>query len=453
MIIKSQSLWHNTKLENSALKVVKQLHQAGYEAYFVGGCVRDALLGIDSKDIDITTSAKPKQIVSLFKRTIPVGEAFGVITVVLDDFAFEVATFRAESDYTNGRHPNVVHFANAKEDAIRRDFTINALFYNPVTEEIVDFSTGLADLADKRLRTIGSAQERFNEDYLRMLRAVRFSAKLNFTPDAELIAAIKTHADHIIKISSERIFAELSGILISGRVDFAFELMSETGLLAHILPEVEALRGCPQNPFYHPEGDVWNHTMAAIKQLSKNCTTSLAWGILLHDIGKPKSLAFKPDGSPTSHGHELAGAKIANQILIRLRAPNQLIKLVDSHIRCHMKFHSVQMMKESTLRKFVAEPDFEEKLALHKIDSLAGAGRLENYQFTADYLLPLQKTGSLELPKPLITGKELKALGLKPGKEFGNLLKSIQTLQLDGKINSTEEAMDWVKNQGKQNDN
>ena len=448
MIIKTQSLWNNSSLENSALKIVKKIQQAGYEAYFVGGCVRDTLLGIKSKDIDITTSAKPDEITALFKRTIPVGEAFGVITVVVDDLPFEVATFRAESDYTNGRHPNIVRFANAKEDAIRRDFTINALFYNPVTEEIIDFSTGLADLSEKRLRTIGSANERFNEDYLRMLRAIRFSAKLNFTPDAELIDAIKIHTDRITKISNERIFAELSGILISGRVDFAFELMSETGLLNHILPEVEALKGCPQNPIYHPEGDVWNHTMKAVKQLKKNCTPSLAWATLLHDIGKPKSLAFKPDGNPTSHGHELTGSQIANQILTRLRAPNKLTKVVESHIRCHMKFHSVQMMKESTLRKFVAEPAFEEKLSLHQIDSLAGAGQLENYQFTADYIVPLQEKGSLDLPKALITGKELKALGLKPGKNFGKLLKSIHDLQLDGKITSEEEAIQWIKNNG-----
>jgi len=446
MIIKSQSLHTNSILENAALEIVKVLQQNQYEAYFVGGCVRDALLGIESKDIDITTNAKPDEIISLFKRTIPVGEAFGVITVVLDELAFEVATFRAESDYTNGRHPNSVRFANAKEDAIRRDFTINALFYNPITEEIIDFSTGLADLSQKRLRTIGSATERFNEDYLRMLRAIRFSAKLNFTPDSALIEAIKTHAEKITKISSERVFAELSGILISGRVDIAFELMHETGLLTHLLPEVEALKGCPQNPIYHPEGDVWNHTMKAIKQLEKNCSLSLAWATLLHDIGKPKSLAFKPDGNPTSHGHELTGSKIATQILTRLRAPNRLIKIVESHIRCHMKFHSVQMMKQSTLRKFVAEPEFEEKLSLHQIDSLAGAGHLENHQFASNFIAPLKSQGSLELPKPLITGKDLKALGLKPGQEFGKLLKSIQTLQLDGKINSSQEALDWIKN-------
>ena len=448
MLIKPHALSTNSEIEKSALKIVKCLQGAGHEAYFVGGCVRDALLGLASKDIDITTSAKPNEITALFKRTIPVGEAFGVITVVLDDTPFEVATFRAESDYTNGRHPNIVRFANAKEDAIRRDFTINALFYNPVTEEIIDFSTGLADLSKKRLRTIGSADERFNEDYLRMLRAIRFSAKLNFTPDAALIVAIKKHAFQISKISNERIFSELSGILSSGRVDVAFELMHETGLLTHILPEVEALKGCPQNPIYHPEGDVWNHTMKAVKQLEKNCTSSLAWATLLHDIGKPKSLAFKPNGQPTSHGHELSGTKISEQILTRLRAPNRLLKVVDSHIRSHMKFHCVQMMKESTLRKFVAEPAFEEKLSLHKIDSLAGAGRLENYQFTADYLAPLQAEGSLALPKPLITGQELKALGLKPGKDFGRILKTVQALQLDGKIKSPEEAINWVKNHG-----
>jgi poly(A) polymerase len=445
MITSNQRLQLNPKFIQPALKIIKELQQAGYEAYFVGGCVRDALLGLESKDIDITTNAKPNEVNRLFKRTIPVGEAFGVMTVIIDHQGFEVATFRKEADYSNGRHPNLVRFANAREDAIRRDFTINALFYDPIAEKIIDFSTGLDDLNKKRLRTIGSADERFSEDYLRMLRAIRFVAKLEFAPEDTLINAIQKHAPKIQQISAERIFSELSGILSSGHVALAFELMHQTGLLQQILPEVEQLKGCPQNPIYHPEGDVWNHTMKAVSQLEKECPMSLAWATLLHDIGKPKSLKFKPDGNPTSHGHEIVGMHLANAILTRLRAPKRLITCVESHILNHMKFHSVQKMRPSTLRKFVAEPCFEEKLLLHKIDSLAGAGHLENYNYAYEFVTQLKRQGSLELPKPLISGAELKALGLKPGKQFGKLLKEVQELQLNGEITTEQAAVAWVR--------
>ncbi len=445
MKVIQKKLWQNTTLEITALKVIKALQAQGFEAYFVGGCVRDSLLGLTPKDIDITTSAKPKEIKKIFKKTIAIGEAFGVITVVIDGLGFEVATFRAEAEYLDGRRPTEVRFADAKEDAIRRDFTINALFYDPIKEEIVDFSKMIEDLNARRLQTIGDADCRFSEDYLRMLRAIRFTAKLELTPDPKMLEAIKKHAHQIKKISAERIFTELGGMLTSGYAKVAFELLAETTLLPLILPEVAALKGCPQNPVYHPEGDVWNHTMIAISRLEKGSSLELAWSTLLHDIGKPATLKFKEDGSPTSHAHEFIGAKIAVKMLKKLKASNRLVKSVESNVLSHMKFMMAQNMKESTLRKFVADEQFDDKLELHRIDALSGAGNLENYDFVSQYIETLKLTGGTALPPPLISGKELKELGLKPGREFAKILSEVQELQLNGKIKTAEEAIAWIK--------
>lgn len=439
-----RKLHQNSATELSALEIVKTLKNAGFSAFFVGGFVRDSLLDLPVKDIDIATSAKPDEIVSLFKRTIPTGAAFGVITVVIDHVPFEVATFRAEAEYTDGRRPDKIEYANAEADAVRRDFTINALFYDPLEETIIDFSTGFEDIKNKTLRTIGVAQERFSEDYLRMLRAVRFTSRLGFTPDREMIEAIVENSDKITKIAQERIYTELTSMLTGNNPDRAFELLLETGLLQHILPEVVKLKGCEQPKQFHPEGDVWNHTMLALNKLNKP-SAELAWATLLHDIGKPKTLSYKEDGTPTTPAHAAVGANMSEKILRRLKASKKTIETVYEAVRHHMTFINIQQMRPAKLRRFLSMDDFPLHLELHRVDCESSAGLMENYQFAQEKVTELENEGGTELPPPLLTGKDLIKFGFKPGPRFKKILTKAQDLQLANILTNRKQAFKWLK--------
>ncbi len=435
----------STPLEKAALHIVTTLKKAGHPTFFVGGCVRDALLGIPPKDIDIATSAKPEVVMGLFKRTIPVGAAFGVVTVVIDNINFEVATFRAEAEYKDGRHPSKVYFADAEADAVRRDFTINALFYDPEEEQIIDFSDGVEDLEKKVIRTVGDAEERFSEDYLRMLRGIRFTARLNFSPSPAMLQAIAKHAHKITQISAERIFTELTQMLTGSNPEMAMQMLYDTGLLQHILPEVVALKGCVQPERFHPEGDVWNHTILALSKMPQSPSPELAWSVLLHDIGKPPTLEFKEDGTPTTPSHASVGADMAEEILRRLRAANKLITAVKTATYNHMSFINVQDMRPAKLRRFISTDTFPLELELHRIDCESASGILDNYHFICDKLKELEEEGGTELPPPLVTGGDLIKLGYKQGPLFSKILSVVQEHQLADELKNKQQAINWIK--------
>ncbi len=441
----SRKLHGETPIENAAFEIVKTLKKNGFSAFFVGGFVRDSLLNLKVKDIDIATDAKPDEIVKIFKRTIPTGAAFGVITVLIDHTPFEVATFRAEAEYSDGRRPDKIEYANAEADAVRRDFTINALFYDPIEETIIDFSTGLEDLDNGTLQTVGDPNQRFSEDYLRMLRAVRFTSRLGFKPDEKMLEAIKLNADKIVNIAQERIYVELTSMLTGRNPQNAFELLLETGLLEQILPEVVKLKGCDQPKKYHPEGDVWNHTMLALSKLEENPSQELAWATLLHDIGKPRTLSYKEDGTPTTPAHAAVGANMSNKILRRLKASKRTIETVYNAVHHHMTFINIQQMRPAKLRRFLSDENFPLHLELHRVDCQSASGMLENYHFAKEKLVELENEGGTELPPPLITGKDLIEMGYKPGSRFKKILTKVQDMQLAGTMKTKEEALKWAK--------
>lgn len=439
-----QTLYFGTgKTYSAAMTIVNHLKQKGFQAYFVGGCVRDALLALPCKDIDIVTDALPDQVEQLFSHTIPIGKNFGVINVIVDKQNFEVATFRAEADYTDGRHPQKIEFSDAKNDAQRRDFTINAIFYDPIEEKILDFFGGQEDLKNKILRTVGSASERFNEDYLRMLRAVRFAARFDLQADPEIKNSCQQLAENITKISVERIYKELSSMLTNPHPDIAMTLLADWGLMKWVLPEVLDLKGCEQPPRYHPEGDAWNHTMLALANM-KNPTLDLTWSVLLHDIGKPASLQYR-DGVPRTPGHALVGSKIATRILTRLHATKNTINQVGLAVYHHMGFFDVPKMKTSTFLKFINQPHFDELLELHRLDCASGPKTYETYDFCQEKIKELQASSQKDLPAPWISGYDLIKLKLKPGEKFKKIIKELYDLQLDGKLHNKEEAVSYIK--------
>lgn len=441
----SRKLHGESPIENAALEIVKTLKQNGFSGFFVGGFVRDSLLNQKVKDIDIATDAKPDEIVKIFKRTIPTGAAFGVITVLIDHTPFEVATFRAEAEYSDGRRPDKIEYANAEADAVRRDFTINALFYDPTEGKIIDFSTGLKDLENGILQTVGDPNQRFSEDYLRMLRAVRFTSRLGFNPDKKMIDAIKSNAHKIVNIAQERIYVEVTSMLTGKNPHNAFELLLETGLLEQILPEVVKLKGCDQPKQYHPEGDVWNHTMLALSKLEENPSPELGWATLLHDIGKPRTLSYKEDGTPTTPAHAAVGANMSNKILRRLKASKRTIETVYNAVHHHMTFINIQQMRPAKLRRFLSDENFPLHLELHRVDCQSASGMMDNYHFAKDKLVELENEGGTELPPPLITGKDLIEMGFKPGSRFKKILTKVQDMQLAGTMKTKEKALKWAK--------
>lgn len=411
--------------------------------------MRDRLLDVIPHDYDVATNARPEQVESLFPRTVPVGAQFGVILVLEQSEEIQVATFRGDGAYPDGRHPESVHFTDAEGDARRRDFTVNGLFYDPVAEEILDFVGGQEDLKAGLLRAIGNPSERFAEDKLRLLRAIRFATTLGFSIDPATWSAVKEWAPEIHAVSAERIREELSKILVSPNRLRGFDLLNESGLLREILPEVEALKGCDQPPEFHPEGDVFVHTRLMLSLLAPEASLTLVLAVLLHDIGKPPTRLVDETGRIRFNGHEGVSAQMGLRLLQRLRFPNEVIDAVLPAVRLHMSFKDVPQMKVSTLKRMMARPTFDEELELHRVDCLGSHGMLDNHAL----LIAKREEFSNEplIPPPLVTGHDLIALGWKPGKQFAEILEAIQNRQLEGTLTSREEALEWIRKGGSEN--
>jgi tRNA nucleotidyltransferase/poly(A) polymerase len=483
--------------KTAARKIVERLQKAGFAAFWVGGCVRDFLLRREPQDFDIATSAKPEQVEKLFKRTIPVGRKFGVLLVIENKQKFQVATFRAESDYRDGRHPTKVAFASAEADALRRDFTINGLFYDPTSKKLHDWVGGERDLRAKMIRTIGVPEERFAEDHLRLLRAVRFAAQLNFEIEPKTFAAVRSLAPKIKLISAERVREELLKLFSpprktdslssanggEGRGEEAdcnknkipsprpsprlggarekisnavrgLDLLRESGLLEQILPELAATISCEQSPDYHPEGTVFEHIRLMLEKMPQPSPQSgfggasaselLPWTILLHDIAKP--VTAEKDlrtGAIHFYGHEKIGAEMAREILNRLRFPRKQIDDIVACVRYHMQFKDVKLMRKATLLRLLLRETFPLELELHRLDCLGSHGGLDHYEFLVEQARELKKKPKIR--PPLLTGDDLMALGMKPGPAMGALLRELRERQLQDELKTTRQARTWVK--------
>jgi poly(A) polymerase len=433
-----------------AARIVLQLRSAGFEAYFVGGCVRDFVMGVVPVDYDIVTSALPDQVMALFNRTVAIGAKFGVVAVIVEGHSFEVATFRNDDVYIDGRRPSNVHFTSAKEDVFRRDFTVNGLLMDPITGEITDYVNGLADIEKKIVCTIGDPDKRFQEDHLRMLRAIRFTANLNFNLNSFTQESIAKNVAQIQTISSERIQDELKKLLCRGGARMGLELMAQTGMLREILPEVDAMQGVEQPPRFHPEGDVWQHTLIMLEILSEENRTEanpvLAWGALLHDVGKPVSRTDDENGVHF-YGHAKQGEQIADEIMHRLKFSRAQREAVLDLILQHMNFMNVQKMRPARLKRFLRMPDFDLHLELHRLDCLSSHGMLDNYQFCRNQL---ENFAVEELHPPrLLSGDDLIAMGFAPGKIIGEILHALEDQQMEGIVNSKDEAKIFIENSWK----
>jgi poly(A) polymerase len=429
--------------EALARAVIQKLRSAGHQAWLVGGCVRDLLLGSHPKDYDIATDARPDRIMDLFPRSGRVGAHFGVV-LVRDAFSqVEVATFRSDHDYEDGRRPGAVRFeSDPRQDVLRRDFTVNGLLMDPDDGRILDYVDGRADLDRRLIRAIGDPVCRVREDHLRMLRAIRFAARLGFAIDPATFAAIRENRDLIRRVSAERVRDEIVRILTEGGARRGFELLDESGLLAEILPEVAAMKGVAQPPEYHPEGDVWVHTLLLLEQL-RHPTPTLALGALLHDVGKPPT--FRIAERIRFDGHVEEGVRIARDILTRLRFSREETEHVEALVANHMKFKDAHQMKESTLKRFLRQPDFEEHLELHRLDVLSSNKRLETYDFLRQKLAGF--TEEHLKPERLLTGADLIAAGYHPGPKFTEILQAVEDAQLEGRVQTAGEALELVRRQ------
>jgi poly(A) polymerase len=425
------------------MEIVSRLQSAGFKAYWVGGCVRDVLLGRDPVDYDVATSARPEQIEALFSRTIAVGKQFGVMLVIEGGHQFEVAAFRTESEYADGRRPGRVEFSSAEADALRRDFTVNGLFFDPIRNQLYDWVGGESDLRARLLRTIGSPAERFAEDHLRLLRAIRFAAQLGFEIEQGTFEAIRSNAAKIQTVSAERVRDELVKLFRPPHAARGLDLLRQAGLIEHILPELAATFTCEQSPDYHPEGTVFNHLLLMLEHLPADAVESLPWAVLMHDIAKPVTASRDLDGTIHFYGHEKVGAAMAEVILRRLRFPRKQIDEVVQAVLCHMQFKDVKQMRKSTLRRLLMRETFPLELELHRLDCLGSHRRLENY----DYLLA--KSDELrhqpEITPPILTGKDLIALGMAPGPAMGELLAEAREKQLQDELKTAAEARQWAK--------
>jgi poly(A) polymerase len=443
-------------LKDFAISVIKTLRQQGFSAYLAGGCVRDLLLKCEPADYDVATSATPAQVMEIFPETFAVGAQFGVVLVPPPEQAtggnenglpktraVEVATFRSDLGYSDGRRPDEVRFSeDPREDVARRDFTINGMMLDPASGEVLDFVGGRKDLEAGIIRAIGDPKRRFAEDKLRMLRAVRFAARLEYAIEAETLAAIQRLAHEIHVVSRERVRDELTKMLIEGHARRALLLLDESGLLKEVLPEISAMKGVAQPPEFHPEGDVFVHTLLLLDNLPSPCPPTLAWGALLHDVGKPATFRVAPDRIHFDN-HVDVGVKIAEEICGRLRFSNNDAKQVLALVDNHMRFGHVTRMKESTLKKFLRLPGFEEHLALHRADSLASHGNLSTYEFLREKLaeIPPEKIR----PVALVTGDDLIAAGYVPGPRFREILEAVEDAQLEGRLSSHDAALEFVK--------
>jgi len=441
-----------------ANEIVRTLRERGHLAYFAGGCVRDLLLARDPADYDVATDATPRQVMQIFPETFAVGEQFGVVLVPVDSFdeslvkgsflrttrkAIEVATFRSDVGYSDGRHPDEVRFSkDPREDVERRDFTINGMMLDPDTNEILDFVGGRADLTAGIIRAIGDPERRFTEDKLRMLRAVRFAARFDYQIDPATMAAIQELAPKIHQVSCERIREELTKMLTEGRARRAFQLLDESGLLPEVLPESAAMKGVEQPPQYHPEGDVFVHTLLLLDKLPAGASKTLAWGALLHDVGKPPTFRVAPDRIRFD-GHVEVGVKMAAEICRRLRFSNfetdQILALVNNH----MRFGDVLRMKQSTLKRFLRLAAFDEHLELHRMDVLSSNGNLSAYNYSREQLHTIPPEAIR--PRPLVTGRDLIEAGYAPGPRFKEILSAIEDAQLEGRITSREAGIEFLR--------
>jgi poly(A) polymerase len=431
--------------------ICRTLKAAGYQAYLVGGCVRDLLLKRGPVDYDVATDATPEQVQQLFPHSLSVGAQFGVIIVLEDSEVrdapqVEVATFRSDVGYSDGRHPDQVIYAKSpEEDVRRRDFTINALLLDPETGEVLDFVGGRKDLDAGIIRAIGAAEGRFLEDKLRMIRAVRFAARFGYAIEESTFAAIVKLAPQIHRVSAERIRDELTKIVTEGAARRGFELIDETRLLPEILPEIARMKGVEQPPQFHPEGDVWTHTLLMLQGLQPGCAVTLAWGVLLHDVGKPPT--FKPPVGPEGRirfdEHVEVGTRMAEEICRRLRFSNEDSEQIAALVANHLRFKDVRQMKVSTLKRFVRLPRFEEHLELHRLDCLSSHGSLEAYDFVGRFI---EETPAEQVRPPrLVTGDDLKGLGLKAGPSFRKILDAVEEAQLTGTVHTREEALEMVR--------
>ena len=438
-----------------AAEIVRTLRERGHQAYLAGGCVRDLLLSREPADYDVATDATPQQVMQIFPQTFAVGEQFGVVLVPSNGAtgalarqgergkgAVEVATFRSDIAYSDGRHPDEVRFTkDPREDAQRRDFTINGMMLDPATNEILDFVGGRDDLKAGIIRAIGDPERRFAEDKLRMLRAVRFAARFDYQIDPKTLEAIQKLAPKINQVSAERVREELTRMLTEGQASRAFKLLDTTALLPEVLPEIAAMKGVEQPPQYHPEGDVFVHTLLLLEKLPPGASKTLAWGALLHDVGKPPTFRAAPDRIRFD-GHVEVGVKMAAEICRRLRFSNddtdQILALVENH----MRFGQVERMSQSTLKKFLRLPAFEEHLELHRIDCLSSHGQLEAYDYAQEQLRSMPPEAIR--PTPLITGQDLIEAGYEPGPRFKEVLSAVEDAQLEGRLTSREAAMEFV---------
>ena len=450
-------------IREHAIHIVRTLRDKDYQAYLCGGCVRDELLGREPADYDVTTDATPAEVMRIFPETYAVGAQFGVVLVPLPKNAnlheealgreppkdnsehpnvVEVATFRSDIGYSDGRHPDQVRFSkDPREDVRRRDFTINGLLLDPISNEVLDFIGGRNDLDSKIIRAIGDPEQRFTEDKLRMLRAVRFAARFGYEIEPRTFTAIQHLADDIHQVSRERVRDELTKKLTEGHARDAFLLLDRTGLLAQVLPEVSAMKGVEQPPQFHPEGDVFVHTLLLLQKLPHPCPRTLAWGALLHDIGKPPTFRVAPDRIRFDR-HVEVGVQMAEEICRRLRFSNDDIEQIAALVANHMRFADVTRMKESTLKRFLRLPQFEEHLELHRIDCQSSHGDLTSYRFAREKLN--QTPPDNIRPAPLVTGRDLIAAGYTPGPRFKEILSTVEDSQLEGKLVNKEQAMEFV---------
>src|SRR3984885_9044212 len=428
---------------DAATAIVARLRATGHQAYFVGGCVRDLGLGRSPKDFDVATSATPDQVLTLFEKTFAVGAHFGVVLVCTGEIMTEVATFRSDGAYTDGRHPDAVRFSTSpEEDVKRRDFTINGMMLDPANGSILDVVGGMQDLKAGLIRAIGDPAERFAEDKLRMLRGVRFAARFAFDLEPVTAKAIEHLAPAVCQVSQERVRDELTRMLTEGRARRAFELLDETGLLAQVLPEVVKMKGVEQPPQYHPEGDVWVHTLLLLDGLPAGCPMALAWAALLHDVGKPATFRVAPDRIRFD-GHVDVGVRIAEEICRRLRFANYETEQILSLIANHMRFADVRKMKESTLKRFFRLEHFDQHLALPRLDCLASHGSLELYDFARRRFetLPEEQVR----PHLLLSGKDLIEAGYHPGPQFSKMLALAEDAQLEGVVHTRDQALAMIR--------
>ena len=430
-------------MEKAARKIAERLRDRGHIAYFAGGCVRDMVRGLTPKDYDIATDARPEDVQALFPRTYAVGAHFGVIIVLEDDFQFEVATFRSDEAYIDGRHPSAVHFASPEEDAKRRDFTINGMFFDPVSDKVIDLVRGQTDIDAKLVRAIGEPTQRFEEDRLRMLRAVRFATTLDYQIDKRTWDALAANASSINQISAERIREELVRIFLSSNRVRGWDLLDASGLMSAILPELEAMKGVLQPEQFHPEGDVFVHTRLMLSMLPEDVSISLVFAVLFHDVAKPVTARVDETGRIRFNEHDRIGAEMTEAIMRRLRFSGAEIEATIEMVRQHMVFKDAPKMRIAKLKRFMARPTFDEELELHRVDCQSSHRMLDNYEF----LLRKREEFANEpiIPPPLVRGDDLIGFGLKPGPKFGEILEAVETRQLEGKLRTRDEALDWVK--------